>query len=335
MKHILLSHGSGGRQTQDLVRGIFAKHFANPVLDSFGDSALLELGNTPNLAFTTDSYVVKPLEFPGGDIGKLAVCGTINDLAVSGAKPLWLSCGFIIEEGLEFETLERIVSSMAHQARSSGVTIVCGDTKVVDRGTADGLFINTAGIGKPISARELKRENVRAGDKILINGPIADHGIAVMAARKELKLESPIISDCAALSSLTQILLEAAPNTRCMRDPTRGGVAATLNEWVDGTRRGIEIAEANIPLRESTKAICEMLGFDPLSIANEGKLLAVVSPDEVSKALDAMRSHPLGREACEIGQVNADRPGKVVLHTSIGTSRIVPLPSGELLPRIC
>ncbi len=347
MDRILLSHGGGGRHTQQLVRDLFAKHFANPTLEAFGDAALLTWRNTPGdalratpreshrLAFTTDSYVVRPLEFPGGDIGTLAVCGTINDLAVSGAKPLWLSCGFIIEEGLELATLERIVKSMADAARAASVTIVCGDTKVVERGTADGLFINTSGIGTALTERTLSSHALEPGDKIIISGPIADHGIAILAARKDISLDAPVKSDCAALNELTEAVLKAAPNARCMRDPTRGGVAASLNEWVEDAQFGIALDEKTIPLRDSTRAICEMLGFDPLNVANEGKVIVAIPADEAEATLAAMKDHERGRDAAIIGEVTADRPGKVVMHTAFGTSRIVPLPSGELLPRIC
>lgn len=330
---------------QKLVRELFAKHFANPTLDQFGDAALLDFDfdlrsplpapRSPQLAFTTDSYVVRPLEFPGGNIGKLAVCGTVNDLAVSGAQPLWLSCGFIIEEGFEFVTLERIVASMAQTARDAHVSIVCGDTKVVDRSMADRLFINTTGIGRRISKNALTPNNIQAGDKILLSGTIADHGIAIMAARKELTLETPIASDCASLNELSQAILGAAPNTRCMRDPTRGGVAAALNEWVEDSDKGIAIEEELIPLNESTRAVCEMLGFDPLTVANEGKFLAVVPGSEADAALKVIQSHSLGKRAAIIGTVTTDHPGKLIMNTSFGTMRIVPLPSGELLPRIC
>lgn len=336
MDRILLSHGSGGRHTQELVRRLFAKHFSNPVLNEFGDAAVLRerQGQAP-IAFTTDSYVVRPVEFPGGDIGKLAVCGTINDLAVTGAEPLWLSCGFIIEEGLDFATLERIIKSMADEARKAGVNVACGDTKVVERGTADGLFVNTSGIGRIITKQKLSPENIKPGDRILINGPIADHGIAVMVARKDMLLTTPIYSDCASLNSFIQGILTASPNIRCMRDPTRGGVAASLNEWIEGKSHGIEMNEVDIPIHQSTLAICEMLGFDPLNVANEGKVIVAVPSDECDKALEAMRNHQLGKEAKVIGEVTSQHAGKVVLNTRLGTSRIVPLPSGELLPRIC
>ncbi len=336
MDRILLSHGSGGRHTQELVRQLFARHFANPILEAYGDSAIVKsAGNHPRLAFTTDSYVVQPLEFPGGTIGSLAVCGTINDLAVAGAQPRWLSCGFIIEEGLEIALLERIVRSMADEARAARIDIVCGDTKVVECGMGFGLFINTAGVGIMVTEDELSPRRIRPGDRILINGPIADHGIAVLAARKDLPLSTPIKSDCAALNTLIQSLLDAAPNARCMRDPTRGGLASVLNEWIEDADYGIEIKEDAIPMHDATRAVCELLGFDPLTVANEGKVLAVVPPDVADAALTAMRAHPQGSEACEIGTVTTDRPGTVVLHTTIGTSRIVPMPSGELLPRIC
>jgi hydrogenase expression/formation protein HypE len=334
MDRILLSHGGGGRQTQQLVRELFAKHFANPILESFGDAALLESSES-TIAFTTDSYVVRPLEFPGGNIGKLAVCGTVNDLAVSGAEPLWLSCGFVIEEGLELNVLERIVASMGEEARHAGVAIVCGDTKVVERGTADGIFINTAGVGKIIAAKPLSPDALQDGDAIIINGRIADHGIAIMSARKDIRLDTPIKTDCAALGNLTGTVLDAAPNVRCMRDPTRGGVAAVLNEWVEGKALGIELDEASIPMHDATRAVCEMLGFDPLTVANEGKVIAAVPADEAQATLAAMQRHPLGKNAAIIGKVSTDRPGKVVLATSFGTKRIVPMPSGELLPRIC
>jgi hydrogenase expression/formation protein HypE len=339
-ERILLSHGSGGRQTQELVRSLFAKHFTNPLLEAYGDAAILDLAcaaRTANvrLAFTTDSFVVQPLEFPGGDIGTLAICGTVNDLAVTGARPLWLSCGFIIEEGFELALLERIVGSMAREARAAGVVIVCGDTKVVERGAASGIFINTSGIGEIVTEHALSPSNIHVGDKLLVNGPIADHGIAILAARKELKLSTPVTSDCASLAALTQAVLDAAPNTRCMRDPTRGGVAASLNEWIENASFGIALNETTIPLNDSTKAICEMLGFDPLTIANEGKVLVAIPRDEANAALEAMRAHPLGKNAAIIGEVTSAHPAKVVMTTTIGTTRIIPMPSGELLPRIC
>jgi hydrogenase expression/formation protein HypE len=320
-----------------LVRGLFAKYFDNPILNELGDAAMLrgQALTVDNLAFTTDSYVVRPIQFPGGDIGKLAVCGTVNDLAVSGAKPLWLSCGFIIEEGFEIDRLETIIKSMAEEAKKAGVEIACGDTKVVEHGTADGLFINTSGIGRVITKKPLSPTSIKTGDRILLSGTIADHGIAIMAARKDISLETPIASDCASLNSLTEKIIEAAPNVRCMRDPTRGGVAASLNEWVEEKPFGIEIDENDIPVQGSTMAICEMLGFDPLTVANEGKVLVAVPPKECDAALEAMRGHPLGKTAKAIGEVTTQRPGKVVMNTSFGSSRIVPMPSGELLPRIC
>jgi hydrogenase expression/formation protein HypE len=276
---------------------------------------------------------VRPIEFPGGNIGKLAVCGTVNDLAVSGAKPLWLSCGFIIEEGLNIETLERIVKTMADEAKKAGVMIVCGDTKVIERRSADSIYINTSGIGKVVA--DLSPDKIREGDKIIINGDIADHGIAIMTARKELKIDQPVESDCASLGGLALGIIDTSPNLRCMRDPTRGGLAATLNEWVENKDICIELNEQKIPIKESTRAICELLGFDPLSVANEGKILAVVPADEAEAALDAIRKTELGKSAAIIGEATQNHPGKVILKTAFGTSRIVSMPSGELLPRIC
>jgi hydrogenase expression/formation protein HypE len=236
---------------------------------------------------------------------------------------------------LGFVVLERIVRTMAEEARNAGVLIVCGDTKVVERGMGSGLFINTSGVGAVTGKEELSPVRIRPGDKVLINGPVADHGIAVLAARRDISLETPVTSDCAALNTLTRSLREAAPNTRCMRDPTRGGIASVLNEWIEGRPYGIELREDALPLRDATRAVCELLGFDPLTVANEGKVIVVTPPDEADAALSAMRAHPRGRESRVIGTVTADRPGKVVLHTTIGTARIVPMPSGELLPRIC
>jgi hydrogenase expression/formation protein HypE len=325
-----------------LVRELFAKNFANPIIEEYGDSAVLDFTkheargtNSGSLAFTTDSYVVRPIEFPGGDIGKLAVCGTVNDLAVSGAQPLWLSCSFIIEEGFEIDRLEQIIKSMAEEAKKAGVDIACGDTKVVEHGTVDGLFINTSGIGRVITKTALSPNSIKPGDRILLSGTIADHGIAIMAARKDISFETPITSDCASLNSLTKKIIEAAPNVRCMRDPTRGGVAASLNEWIESKPLGIEINENDIPIQGSTMAICEMLGFDPLTVANEGKALVAVPAEECNAAIEAICAHPLGKAAKVIGEATSQRPGKVVMNTSFGSSRIVPMPSGELLPRIC
>lgn len=331
---ILLAHGSGGTQSRDLIRTLFVRHFSNPALDAMGDSAIVDISR-PQLAFTTDAFVVKPLFFPGGDIGKLAVCGTVNDLAVAGARPLSLTASFIIEEGIERELLERIVASMAATAREAGVPIVAGDTKVVERGGADGLFITTSGIGTLFALQPLAPSRIEPGDAILINGPIADHGMAIMAAREGLSLDTQIRSDCAPLAGLAETLAAAVPDIRFMRDATRGGLAAVLSEAAEGQRFGIAIDEARIPLREGTAAACELLGIDPLHVANEGKLVAVVPGNQATIALAAMRSHPLGRESTLIGRATTADAGRVVLATAVGTKRLVAMPSGELLPRIC
>jgi hydrogenase expression/formation protein HypE len=334
---ILLAHGSGGELSHELVRHLFARRFANPILDELADAALLDVAGLPpdRLALTTDSYVVQPLFFPGGDIGKLAVCGTVNDLAVVGATPRYLSAGFILEEGLPLETLERVVDSMAGTARAAGVEIVTGDTKVVERGAADGLFINTAGVGIVPAGVRLSPANLRPGDRILINGSVGDHGLAVMMQREGLAFGSSLVSDCAPLNGLIAALLAAVPGAvRCLRDPTRGGVATTLNEWA-ASDVGIEVEERIIPVREEVRAICELLGLEPLYAANEGKVLIAVAPEAAAEALAALRAHPLGQEAAAIGQVTAEHPGRVVLHTLLGTRRLIEMLVGAQLPRIC
>lgn len=331
---ILMAHGSGGVQSRELVRDLFAKRFANPALDAMGDAAIIEIPRS-RLAFTTDAFVVKPLFFPGGDIGKLAVCGTVNDLAVAGARPRYLTASFIIEEGFELALLERIVDSMAATAREADVTIVAGDTKIVGRGSCDGLFITTAGVGELFVQEPMSPRRIEPGDAVLLNGPIADHGMAIMAAREELSLSTDIASDCAPLASLAESLAAAAPGIRFMRDATRGGLAAVLNETVEGQRFGIEIDETTIPLAEGTAAACELLGIDPLAVANEGKLVAVVPASVATLALTAMQTHPLGRQAAIIGRATAEDAGRVTLVTTVGTKRLVAMPSGEQLPRIC
>lgn len=329
---ILLAHGSGGELGHELVRELFVRRFANPILEPLGDAALLDFGN---LALTTDSYVVQPLFFPGGDIGKLAVCGTVNDLAVAGAKPRYLSAGFILEEGLPLETLERVVDSMAATARAAGVEIVTGDTKVVERGAADGLFINTAGLGVVPAGLHLAPSNLRPGDQILINGSVGDHGLAVMMQREGLEFGSSLVSDCAPLNGLIAALLEAAPGAvRCLRDPTRGGLTTTLNEWAEAGV-GIEVEETAIPVREEVRAVCEMLGLDPLYAANEGKVVIAVAPQAAEAAMAALQAHPLGREAAIIGRVTAEHPGRVVLRTPLGARRVIEMLVGAQLPRIC
>ena len=337
-KVILMAHGSGGQLGHELVTDTFLRHLYNPVLSELNDAAILEVPAAADrpLAFTTDSYVISPLFFPGGDIGKLAVCGTVNDLAVSGAEPRYLSAGFILEEGLPLETLERVVQSMAETARAAGVQVVTGDTKVVNHGAADGLFINTAGIGLVHPGVRLSPSNLRPGDVLLTSGTLGDHGMAVMMRREGLSLSSPLVSDCAPLNGMIHALLAACPGTiRCMRDPTRGGLVATLNEWVSGGQVGVTVEETAVPLREEVRAACEILGLDPLYVANEGKVIVAVAPHSAESALNALRAHPLGQHAAVIGQVTAEHPGRVVLRTPLGTHRILELLVGEQLPRIC
>ncbi|HEY0328482.1 MAG TPA: hydrogenase expression/formation protein HypE [Rhodopseudomonas sp.] len=336
---VTLAHGGGGKAMRDLVAEVFMPAFDNPILGVMEDQARLELGalSVPcaRLAFTTDGFVVRPLEFPGGDIGKLAVCGTVNDLAVGGATPLWLSCAVVIEEGFEFERLRRIVASMRAAAAEAGVMIVTGDTKVVERGAADGLFITTAGVGVFPPGRDLAAVNVRPGDVVLVNGPIGDHGAAVMAARGDLALETKLVSDCRPLNGLMSALLDAAPGTRCARDATRGGVAAVLNEIAAAAKIGVAIDEAKIPVRPEVDGVCEILGLDPLYLANEGTLVAVVPADQADAALAAWRACAGGTDACAIGEITAGPSGDVVMRTRFGSERLVDLMIGDQLPRIC
>jgi hydrogenase expression/formation protein HypE len=337
-RHVTLSHGSGGKASRQLLDAVILPVLGNALLDGSSDSAVFPLnGDTaaPRLAFTTDSYVVSPLFFPGGDIGKLAVHGTINDLAMAGATPLYLSLGLIVEEGLDMEVLRRVVASIGAAADEAGVPVVTGDTKVVNRGKADALFVNTAGIGLVASGLELAAAAVRAGDRVLLSGHIADHGMAILLAREALELESEIRSDSAPLHELVAALLAAAPGTRVLRDPTRGGVATALNEVAQASRLGIFLEEAAIPVRPDVRGACEILGIDPLHIANEGKLLAVVPPGESDAALAALRAHPLGADATIIGEVRAEAAGMVVARTGIGGSRVLDMLVGDALPRIC
>jgi len=334
-KTILLAHGSGGSYSRRLVEEVFAKAFSNPLLAPLNDQAVFTLP-AKKLAFTTDSYVVNPIFFPGGDIGKLSVCGTINDLAVGGAEPVYLSASFIIEEGLSMEELLRIVLSMAKTAKEAGVSIVTGDTKVVERGKGDKVFINTAGIGVLNIDQELTPANIRPGDVVIVSGTMGDHGIAILTHREGIQMESPVESDCAALHTLTNAMLAAAPSgIKAMRDPTRGGLATVLNEFAASAGCSISIREDDIPVREAVKGACEILGFDPLYLANEGKLIAVVEAGSVETVLGAMRSHPLGKDAAVIGVAEEGHKGKVLLETSIGNRRILDMLSGEQLPRIC
>lgn len=334
-----MAHGSGGKAMRDLIEDVFLEAFDNPLLALLEDQATVPLSELTalgdRLAFTTDSYVVDPLFFPGGDVGRLAVSGTVNDLAVSGARPLYLSCGVVIEDGFEIEKLRRIAQSMRRTADHAGVRIVTGDTKVVEHGAADKLFINTAGIGVIRRGISMSARAARPGDVVIVNGTLGDHGAAILIARKQLALESDIPSDCRPLNALIDAMLAACPEIRCLRDATRGGVATVLNEFAQSSGVCIRLREPAIPLRNEVKGACEILGLDPLYLANEGKLVAVVPPDAAAGVLAAMRAHPDGIDAAIIGQV-AERPaGSVILETGFGGQRIVDMLVGEQLPRIC
>jgi hydrogenase expression/formation protein HypE len=331
---VLLGHGSGGTLSADLIRDVFLAAFHNPVLDRLDDQAILSV-NGSRLAFTTDSFVVKPLFFPGGDIGSLAVHGTINDLAMGGAKPLYLSAAFILEEGLPIDILRQVVQSMRDAAAAAGVSIVTGDTKVVEKGSGDQLFINTTGIGLVPEGVSLSADRARPGDAVLLSGPIGDHGIAILAQRAGLEFDSRIESDSAALHGLVANMLAVTTNIRCMRDPTRGGISSSLNEIAAASKVGVELGEGQIPVRDEVRGACEMLGLDPLYVANEGKLIAIVAPDRAQDLLAAMRRHELGRDARVIGKVCREHPGLVTMRTDLGTHRIVDMLSGDQLPRIC
>lgn len=331
---ILLGHGSGGKLSAELVRDIFLPAFANSALAKLNDQAVVRI-NGSRIAVTTDSFVVSPLFFPGGDIGSLAIHGTVNDLAVGGAQPLFLSAAFIMEEGLAMNTLRRVVDSMHDAAALAGVEIITGDTKVVERGKGDGLFINTTGIGIVPDGLDLSADAVRPGDRILLSGPLGDHGIAILAQREGLEFESTIESDSAALHTLTAEILKASKGVRCMRDLTRGGLSSALNEIAAQSHVGIHIDEKAIPVRDEVKGACEMLGLDPLYVANEGKLIAIVEPGTAESALAAMRAHPLGSRSEMIGTVTAKNAGLVTMKTLLGTTRIVDMLAGDQLPRIC
>jgi len=344
---VLLAHGSGGKLTHDLIRDVFYRYLGNPLLDTQDDSAIWTVpAASLRLAVTTDSYVVQPIFFPGGDIGKLAVCGTVNDLAMVGAKPLYLTAGFILEEGLLLDDLEKIVASMAQTAQEAGVVIIAGDTKVVDRGSADRVFINTAGVGVVGPGIDISGANAEPGDVVILSGPIGMHGLAIMSQREGLRFSFPLESDCAPLNGLVAAMLQALPERRqdgeptnarihCLRDPTRGGVATTLNEFALQSQVGVEIDEVCVPIPEGVRAACELLGLDALYAANEGKLVAIVPPEAETPVLGAMQQHPCGREAVTIGQVTAAHPGRVVLRTALGAHRILDMLSGAQLPRIC
>ncbi|MBI3596457.1 MAG: hydrogenase expression/formation protein HypE [Nitrospirae bacterium] len=333
-KSVLLAHGGGGRLTQQMIRKMFLPSFQNAFLEPLHDGAVVPF-NGGRMAFTTDSYVVNPIVFPGGDIGELAVNGTVNDLAMCGARPLYLSAAFIIEEGFPMEDLWRVVLSMQAAARKADVALVTGDTKVVDRGKGDKIFINTSGVGMIEPGVEIHPKRAKVGDKIILNGPIALHGIAIMSVREGLEFETRIESDTAALHDLVMTMFQASREIHVLRDPTRGGLATALNEIAETARVGISISEDRILVGEEVKGACEILGLDPLYVANEGKLIAFVDPDAADRVLDAMRRHPLGKEAAVIGEVVDDHAGTVVMKSRIGGRRVVDMLSGEQLPRIC
>ena len=331
---ILLGHGSGGLLSRELIERMFVRHFANAALIPLEDAALLESPGS-RIAFTTDSYVVKPIFFPGGDIGRLAVCGTINDLSMRGAQPLYISAGFIIEEGLPLAELERVVESMAATAREAGVSIVCGDTKVVEKNAADRLFINTAGVGAVPEQINVSVGNAKPGDSVILSGTLGDHGMAILSQRQGLKFRSNITSDVAPLNGLVSRMIAVCPNIRAMRDPTRGGLATALNEIARSSAVGIEIDEGAIPVSLAVERACEMLGLDYLYLANEGKLLAMVPEPEATNLVNAMREHPHGREAAVIGRVTGEHPGTVVMRNAYGVRRVISLLASDQFPRIC
>lgn len=334
--HVIMAHGGGGRAMRDLIEEVFTSVFQPPGMEDQArlmDAALQQQG--ARLAFTTDGFVVAPMEFPGGDIGKLAVCGTINDLAVGGARPLWLSAGFIIEEGTEIALLRRVVASMAQEAAAAGVRIVTGDTKVVERGAADGVFITTSGIGVIAPGRDLGAGQIRAGDAVIVNGTLGDHGAVIMAARGEFALETALTTDCAALHGVMEAALAAAPDLRAARDCTRGGLASALNELAQEAGLGVMLDETALPLRPEVRGLCEILGLDPLYLANEGRLVLFVPADQAQHVLDALQRVPHGKGAAIIGHAVAAHPGQVRMQSGFGGQRIVDMLIGDQLPRIC
>lgn len=343
-EQIQLGHGSGGRLSAELIRNVFLPVFDDPVLAGLEDQAVVGLsgvsadstaGGIPRIAFTTDSFVVRPLFFPGGDIGKLAVHGTVNDLAAGGALPLYLSAAFILEEGFAMDELDRIAGSMRDACREAHVALVTADTKVVDRGKGDGVYVTTSGVGVVPEGRELSIKSARPGDRVLVSGTIGDHGMAVMSVREGLEFETELTSDTAPLTGLVEVMLRACARIRCMRDPTRGGLSSALNELADASQVGVVLEEAAIPVRPEVHAACEMLGLDPLYVANEGKLIAVVPDEDADRVLTAMCNHPLGQNAAVIGMIVSDHPGIVVQRSLIGGERIVMMLSADQLPRIC
>lgn len=335
--HVSMAHGGGGRLMNQLIQEMFVSTFSNPHLNAQHDGALLKIDSGSRLAFSTDSYVVQPLFFPGGDIGALAINGTVNDLAMCGAKPRYLSAGFIIEEGFAMETLWRIVQSMQQAAQKADVTLVTGDTKVVDRGKGDGIYINTAGIGIVSGAYSIGPTAIRSGDAILISGDIGRHGMAIMAVREGLAFETDIESDCAPLVEPVQMLLESGINVHCLRDLTRGGLASALVEIATAAPAHLHLTQAHIPVREDVQGACEILGFDPIYVANEGRFTAFVAEKDADRALELLHQHPLTQQAARIGTVQSvgERAGRVIMRSEIGASRIIDMLSGEQLPRIC
>ncbi len=333
---ILLGHGSGGKLSHDLIENLFAKHFHNPILAQQSDSAIIPFSGS-HLAYTTDSFVVDPLFFPGGNIGNLAIAGTVNDLAVSGATPLYLSAGFIIEEGFSYSDLEKIVISMAEDAKKAGVTIVTGDTKVVDRGKCDKVFINTSGIGilDKKNTKISSGSGIVPGDKIIINGSIGDHGMAVMAARNELNIRTHITTDCACLNHMISDVLLTSESVKFMRDATRGGLGTVLSELVKDSNFGIQINEDKLIIHENVKGLCELLGFDPLYVANEGKVVMIVGKDDAEEVIKTMKKSPFGKEASIIGEISKHHIGMAWLNTCVGGKRVIEMLSGQQLPRIC
>ncbi|MCD6320077.1 MAG: hydrogenase expression/formation protein HypE [Candidatus Desulfofervidaceae bacterium] len=333
-KQIILDHGSGGKASQELIETVFLPFFDNPLLREMNDSAVFEINGT-RFAFSTDSYTVNPIIFPGGNIGSLAIHGTVNDLTMRGAKPLYLSVGFILEEGLPGDILQEIVGSMQKAAQEANVLVVTGDTKVVPKGQVDKIFINTSGIGVITSKLNISGQNAQPGDLILINGTIGDHGMCILCQREGLSFQAPLESDTAPLNSLVENILQTSPHIHVMRDPTRGGVATTLNEIAHQSQVGIEIWEESLPFKDSVLGAAELLGIDPLYLANEGKVLIFVAPEEAEKILAQMRAHPYGKDAAIIGEVKAEPKAKVWMRTQLRSKRLIDMLSGEPLPRIC
>jgi hydrogenase expression/formation protein HypE len=332
---IIMGHGSGGKLSHDLIDNLFMPHFDNPILRAGNDAGIIDASSHGKLVVSTDSHVVRPLFFDGGDIGRLAICGTVNDVAMMGAEPLYLTAGFILEEGLDLVILERVISSMCAAAAEAGIQIIAGDTKVVERGLADGMYINTAGIGRVPENINIGGSQAKPGDVVILSGPIGDHGIAVLEARGELGFETNIQSDVAPLNQLVQAILRSSQQVHVLRDPTRGGIASSMNEIARQSNVGIHLVEGAIPVRPAVAAACELLGFDPLYIANEGKLLAIVDANDADTVLTAMRSERYGQESIIIGEVNLEPTARVLMKTSIGSTRIVDMMAGEILPRIC